>query len=296
MQQASALIRPMRPDDVAAAEAVSAEAFLDLERRLAAPGDPEPQRRTPARATQWRTRTEHLLGTDPGGCWVAERDGTMLGFATSYRRETTWILATYAVLPGRQGAGIGTALLDAALTHSQGCLHGLLAASDDPRALRRYRLAGFDLHPQLHLSGVLDRTAIPPIDHVREGRVGDIELMDSLDRRTRGAAHGADHAVLRSMFDLLVCDRTTGSGYVYHDRGRPMLLAASNRRTATRMLWAALALVPPGERVEIAHVTAANQWALDVATAGRLSIGTAGHLALRGLRPPAPYLHHGTFL
>jgi len=286
----------MRPDDVEHAEAVSAEAFLDLERRLARPGDPEPRRRSPARAAQWRTRTEHFLATGADGCWVAERAGTMLGFATSYRRETTWILATYAVRPGLQGAGIGTALLDAALTHSRGCLHGLFAASDDPRALRRYRLTGFDLHPQFHLGGELDRSAIPPLDHVREGTVGDTELMDSLDRRTRGAAHGEDHTVLRSMFDLLVCDHTTGSGYVYHEGGQPMLLAASNRRTATRLLWAALALVPPGTSVEIAHVTAANQWALDVAVAGRLSISTAGHLAVRGLQPPAPYIPHGTFL
>lgn len=286
----------MRPEDITAAEDVSARAFLDLERRLSRPGDAEPQRRSHARAAKWRTRTEHFLSTDPAGCWVAERDGTMLGFATSYRRETTWILATYTVLPGRQGAGIGTALLDAALTHSRGCLHGLFAASDDPRALRRYRIAGFDLHPQFHITGVLDRTAIPAIEHVREGSAGDTELLDSLDRRTRGAAHDGDHGVLRSMFDLLVCDHPTGSGYVYHEGGRPMLLAASNRRTATRLLWAALALVPPGDEVEIAHVTAANQWVLDIAVAGRLSIGTAGHLALRGLKPPAPYLHHGTFL
>ena len=39
----------------------------------------------------------------------------MLGFATSYTRELMWILASYAVRPGLQGAGIGAQLLAAAL-------------------------------------------------------------------------------------------------------------------------------------------------------------------------------------
>ncbi len=50
--------------------------------------------------------------------------------------------------------------------------------------------------------------------------------------------------MLRS-WRLLVSDTTTGSGYAYVDeRGRLALLAASNRRTATRLLWAALAEAP----------------------------------------------------
>ena len=61
-----------------------------------------------------------------------------------------WILATYAVRPGLQGQGIGKALLAAALHHGRGCLRGMLSASADPKAVRRYRAAGFSLHPQMY--------------------------------------------------------------------------------------------------------------------------------------------------
>ena len=72
-----------------------------------------------------------------------------------------WVLATYVVRPDAQGQGIGKALLAAALHHGRGCLRGMLASSADPKAARRYRQAGFSLHPQMTLSGTVDRSAIP---------------------------------------------------------------------------------------------------------------------------------------
>ena len=46
----------------------------------------------------------------------------------------------------------------------------------------------------------------------------------------------------------------------------------------------------------MAHVTAANEWAVDVGLACRLQVWTSGYLALRGMKPPTPYLHSGHFL
>jgi hypothetical protein len=94
---------------------------------------------------------------------------------------------------------------------------------------------------------------------------------------------------------LLVSDTSTGAGYAYLDeRGRLGLLAASNRRTASRLLWAALAEGP--EQGAVPHVTAANQWALDVGFAARLTLHQEGYLGLRGMKPPAPYVHNGALL
>ncbi len=240
-------------------------------------------------------RTQHFLTTDAGGCWVAEVDDEMVGFATSIRREGTWILATYAVLPGLQGRGIGAQVLAAALTHSQGCLHGMLSSSSDPRAVRRYLLAGFTLHPQMFLRGTLDRTSIPAVEKVREGSAADVDLLDSIDRHARGAGHGPDHSFMTSTWRLIVSDTTTGSGYAYlGPNGEVNLLAATNRRTATRLLWAALADGP--DEVTISHVTAANAWAIDVGIAARLDLHQEGYLALRGMHPPTPYLHNGAML
>jgi GNAT superfamily N-acetyltransferase len=291
------VIRPMRAEDVPVAEELSLGAYTASERYEPAADHATSPRHTPARAGQWIGRTSHVLGTDPGGCWVAERDETMLGFAVSLRRDLLWILSSYAVRTDLQGQGIGRPLLEAAMSYSRGCLRGMLASSSDPKAFRRYRKAGFTLHPQLHLAGVPDRSAIPVVEHVRDGTPGDVDLMDSLDRQRRDAAHGPDHEVLSSLHRLLVTDHRTGSGYVYlRDSGSPALLAASNRRAATGLLWAAIAAAPSGEAVEVAHVTTANEWAVDVGLDAGLAVSTRGYLALRGMRPPMPYLHHGSLL
>ncbi|HEX5862291.1 MAG TPA: GNAT family N-acetyltransferase [Nocardioides sp.] len=290
-------IRPMQPGDVPVVERLSAEGFHELDVRTYQRDWPEPSLRSPERARAWEARTRHFLGTDPGGCWVAEGDDGIVGFATSVNRELMWILASYAVRPHLQGQGIGLQLLAAALHHGRGCLRGMLAASSDPKAVRRYRLAGFDLHPQMLLWGTVPRAVIPVVDRVRDGSPADVDLMDSIDRRTRGAAHGSDHELLLREFRLLVADRGTGSGYVYADgSGAPVLLAATNRRTATDLAWAALAGSDPDRPVDIAHVTAENQWLVDVGLAARMEVHQRGYLALRHMKPPQPYLHHGSFL
>jgi GNAT superfamily N-acetyltransferase len=274
---------------------VSDEGFLELDSRSARPDGPPAARRSERHRAVWMERTRHFLQHDPGGCWVAEDDSGIVGIATSLRRETLWCLATYAVLPDRQGQGIGKPLMAAAMQHGRSCTRAMLSASSDARAARIYRQAGFDLHPQMYLRGTVDRDTIPVLEKVRDGSAADIDLMDSLDRAARGAGHGVDHELMLRFWRLLVSDTSTGAGYAYLDeRGRLGLLAASNRRTATRLLWAALA-EGPAEAV-VPHVTAANQWVLDVCLAARLTLHQEGYLGLRGMKPPAPYVHNGALL
>lgn len=291
------LIRPMRDDDVPLLERLSAEGFHELDTRTSQRAWPEPILRPARQVEPWIRRTRHFLLTDPGGCWVAEAAGETVGFATSYNRELMWLLASFVVRPRLQGAGVGRQLLAAALHHGRGCLRGMLAASDDPKAARRYRLAGFTLHPEMFLTGAVPRDVLPVVERVREGSAGDLDLMDSIDRRTRGAAHGPDHDLLLQTYRLLVTDRTTGSGYAYVDEsGSPVLIAATQRRTATALMWEALAGSDPDTPVDVGHITAANEWAIDVGMAARMSLHQRGYLALRNMRPPAPYLHHASFL
>jgi hypothetical protein len=61
-------------------------------------------------------------------------------------------------------------------------------------------------------------------------------------------------------------------------------------------MWEALASSPPGEQLSVRHITAANAWALDVGVAARLAIYQNGYLCVRRMKPPAPYLHHGSLL
>lgn len=291
-------IRPLRAEDVPAVERVQEAGFAALDARTLPRDQPLPPRRTPEENEPWADRARHLLRTDPDGCWVAERgDGEVVGYALALRRETLWVLASFVVRPDEQGRGVGTQLLAAAAQHGRGCLRAALSASADPAAVRRYRTAGFDLHPQMVLHGRVDRALLPVVRHVRAGTDGDRDLLDSLDRRARHAAHGVDHELLGRQLRLLVVDRPAGQGYAYVDAtGAPRLLAATDRRTARALAWEALAASSPDVAVSVPHVTAANQWALDVGLEARLAVGTAGYLAVRGLRPPAPYVHHGSLL
>ena len=216
-----AVIRPMHPEDVALAERLSAESFHELEGRQSRRSDPEPRLRPPERAAGWVDRTQHLLRTDPGGCWVAEDETGLVGIATSFNREKCWFLGTYAVRPSQQGRGIGKALMAAALHHGRGSLRGMLSGSSDPKAARVYRQAGFSLHPQMYLMGNVDRSAIPVIEKVREGSAGDFELMDSIDRRTRGSAHGPDHELMLG---------AVAAGRVRHQHGVGLRLRRPPRR------------------------------------------------------------------
>jgi GNAT superfamily N-acetyltransferase len=282
----------MAVDDLPAAERVTAVGFHELDTRMFRRAWPEPTLRPPTRGAKWMARTRHLLGTDPGGCWVAENDTEMLGVVVSFEREKMWLLASYAVVPGSQGLGLGKALLAPALEYGRGSLRGMVNASNDPKAVRRYHAAGFEMYPQMFLRGAPDRTRIPVIEKVREGGPGDVDLMDSVDRRTRGAAHGPDHEILMQQYRLVVSDTSTGQGYAYLDDGTA-LLAATDRRTAARLLWEAIA---SSDDVLIGHITAENGWAVDVGLAAGLELDQAGFLALRHMRPPAPYLSHGALL
>jgi GNAT superfamily N-acetyltransferase len=282
----------MTVEDAPAAERVTAIGFHELDTRMFRRSWPDPQLRPPERGVHWAARARHLVSSDPGGCWVAERDDQLLGVVISFVREKLWLLASYAVVPEAQGLGLGKALLAPALEYGRGCLRGMLNASSDPKALRRYHAAGFRLHPHMFVRGAPDRSQIPVVEKVREGTENDIDLMDSVDRRTRGAAHGADHLLLMQQFRLVVSESSSAQGYAYLDRG-VALLAATDRRTASRMMWEAIA---SSDDVVVGHITPENAWAVDVGLAARLELHQEGYLALRNMRPPTPYLPHGALM
>lgn len=280
--------------DLARAERTSSETFYvsdQLSRRV---NEPEPRPRDAAGAEKWIERMRYYLDVDPAGCWVAEDDGAIIGFAISQNRDRFWYLATYGVLPDRQGEGVGRLLMDAVLSHADG-RQGMFSSTVHPGATRRYRLAGFTLHPQLRMVGNVDRSTLPAISGLRDGTADDFGWMDRLDTELRGAGHGPDHAYLMKTMRLVVSKAETRRGYVYiDDAGRAALLAAADTGTAGELLWEALASAT-GETL-VNCITTANHWAVDVGLAARLDIGQEGYLAVRGMMDPRPYLASGHFL
>lgn len=285
-------IRPMTVADVPVCAAISDDAFLAVDLAMHRPGLPPPRPRTAAHTARWIARTTVTVTTDPDGCVVAEDGGDVVGFATGFRREQVWCLATYAVRPALQGRGIGRQLLDAALAHAEPCPRWLLSASADPAAGHRYRLAGFTLVPQSSFFGPVVPAALPADHGVRAGDAADRAWIDELDRAIRGGSHAPDRAALEASGTLLVCDDR--SGYAYADPGGVALLAAGDAASAERLLVRALRDAGPGFALH--HVTEANPWARDLALAAGMTQAPRGHLGVRGMAAPAAYIHHGSLL
>jgi ribosomal protein S18 acetylase RimI-like enzyme len=272
------LARPMTGDDLPAAAAVSAASFgLDLSEESV--------------ARNWRGRVAHLLGTDPGGAFVAEQRGRVIGVSQAMRRERLWCLSLLSVEPGVQSAGAGRALLGRALGYAAATDVGLIVSSNDPRALRLYAASGFSLIPTFHAEGSIDRRALPrPDPGVRECD-GDLDALAPISREVRGAAHTRELEYARGRGARVM--RLGSRGFVVAQPGQGVwLLAARDEPAATTLLWSALALTGEAERPAIRWITGGQGWAVDVAVRARLRISASGALGVRGrpgtLRPFIP--------
>ncbi|MEP6665446.1 MAG: GNAT family N-acetyltransferase, partial [Nocardioidaceae bacterium] len=245
-----------------------------------------------------RVRLNHLIAQDQPGCWVAEsEDGCVSGAVAALLREGMWGLSTYAVEPGLQTRGVGKGLLETALTYGPADAPGFICSSHDVRAIRRYRLAGFDVHPTMLMWGHVARSALPSGIDVRQGRPDDVELLDEIDRASRGAGHGVDHTILVDQYRLVIVERGSSRAYTYvYGSGAPYLLAATDLDAAKRALWVALAASAPDVPIDFGYLTARHGWAVDVGLRAGLELHNRGFLALRGMTPPAAYLPSGHFL
>ena len=107
--------------------------------------------------------------------------------------------------------------------------------------------------------------------------------MDSVDRQVRGAAHGVDHEMLAA--HLPAAWWSTGRparATPTSPSGAPYLLAATNRRTATDLLWETLAAATPDVPVSVAHVTAGERVGRRRRDGVPDGAVDRGYLALRG--------------
>jgi GNAT superfamily N-acetyltransferase len=250
------------------------------------------------RARRGRQRAEHVLATDPGGNFVAVDDsGAIVGVSIAVVREGVWVLSQLAVLPALQSRQLGRKLIDAALSYGDGVRGRLIASSQDPRAMRRYRRAGLDLLPCVCADGALLAASIPNGLKSRPATLpADQELCDRVSRHVRGAAHGPDvEALLDSHGDVLLAH--DDGGWAVARDGAPMVLAAVDEQIARDLLWSVFASGPRGATVHVANMTAAQQWAIDVSLEAGLALSPDGPLFASGeVGPLAPYLPSGPYL
>ena len=281
-------VRPMRKDDVGAAYEMASIAFADGE---------ELANRTQEEVEVRISRYENLLGHDPDGCWVAEENGRVVGAAVSGVREGLWVLSLFVVDEGSRGAGIGGGLMRAALAYGEGCEAGMIASSTHPAAMRSYANAGFVLHPTFTAKGKVRHENIPDTPNVREGGKDDLDLAADVDRQLRGAAHGVDLEFMLTRTKILVADGARGRGYVVVQEDGVCLLGATDRETASELLWASLAMISPGGEIEVRWITASQDWAVRVVLDAGLDLHPDGPICVKGNPGPlTPYLPSGPFL
>jgi hypothetical protein len=188
-------------------------------------------------------------------------------------------------------------LLDAALSYGKGSRARIILSSDDPRALRRYALAGFTLLPALHATGTI-RAPLPTEGHVRDGSLADLELCAVASRHVRGAAHTIDiPALMRVGSRLWICDDERGVGFATGREGTPSLVAATSDRVAADLLRTVLSDAPPRSEITVESISHAQQWAIEVALEAGLSLQGIGAVFVNGdVGPMTPYLPSGAYL
>ena len=224
-------VRPLEASDIDAVHDVTVAAFQDLNRRFGEPIEPA----GPLASSQ--IRKGRLLATDPGGAWVADRRGEVVGCSLGIVRDGVWGLSLLVVSPDAQSTGVGRELLARAWEHGRDARGWIILASRDPRALRSYARLGMDLHPAMAARGRPRRVPAPP--EVRPGTSDDLPLTDDVDRAVRRAAHGEDLvALLEAGGEMLVLPER---GYAVVRDGAIRLLAAHDEAGAAILLRACLA-------------------------------------------------------
>jgi GNAT superfamily N-acetyltransferase len=286
-------VRPMRTEDI---EGVGAVVRAADEAALREAGE-EITPPTPEQEAQFNKGTQRFIDDDPQGAWVAVDGDTVVGMAEAIRRDWFWGLSMLFVHPDSQSHGVGRLLIDKTLAYAEGATVRMIMTSPDPRALRRYSLAGLDIHPAVEASGVVDRSAIPADLRGREGSDGDLDLIDDVDRGLLGRSRRNDveFAMGGAGAVLDVIDDDKGRGFILLRKAHVTMLGATDEDTATQLLWRALARTGE-EKASLYCMTAAQDWAVRVCLAARLKVVGAGPLFISGMdHPPGPWIPSGWY-
>src|SRR5580704_9930114 len=205
-------LRPMTLEDVEAAMAV-----VEAADAAQAEAGQLPPRTPPSDAQLEASREGHarFVQRDGPGAWVAVSEGQVVGVAESVRRESFWGLSMLFVHPAFQSRGVGGRLLEAAMGYAAGATQRMIQSSPDPRAMRRYFLAGLAMHPTAEMGGKPYRSAIPPSLPGRDGDEGDLELVAEVEARLgRSRTEDVAFGLRDERCRIDVVDRAPGRGWV----------------------------------------------------------------------------------
>ena len=294
---AEIVIRPMEEDDVAPATESAWHPLREASIRYH--HEEMPDERPADTITRSEYRVDHIRRHDPGGSWVADRDGDIVGCALATKREGIWFLSLLAVSTDVQSMGVGKRLLDASLTYADDAKGAWIMSSLDPRALHRYGSAGFALHLGYETKANVDRSLLIAEPKVREGSYDtDADWIDDLARAIRGAGYGVDlEAYKFRETRMLVLEDGNDRAYSFIGAKSLWNLGATSPAIASRMLMASVAegMGKDGE-FSFASLTSNQQWAIDVALTLKMPLVPGVSICTRGnMGPLTPYIPNGAY-
>lgn len=265
----SFVVRPASADELAPAEDLVVRSINDLTVRhgfglVAASRSPDFQ--------------AFCLRDDPRGVWLAEDNGEIVGFALSWVCGRLWFLAELFVAPGRQGQGIGNALLGRTMLHAS-----KTGATEKCLITFAFNVVSQGLYVQhgllprvpIHLCSAgrasLMRLAQGPALHATPIRTtaGDLELLQQLDVSTLGVSREKHHRYLLGdpkMEGMFLEDGGECVGYAYvAATGHIGPLAVMHAHAMPGAFRAALAIAVAGRARQISVFVPGTNDALSIA-------------------------------
>lgn len=291
------LVRPMTSDDLDRVVKIARRAYdediTDLQDARGIEPWADPKQVDPAgeRITS-HTLAQHILTTDPQLCLVVEDGGKIRGASMAVDREGTIVMSMSAVPPKHQGQGYALALIERlrSLVDTRMRAMAVVRAAETIKTLFPWN---FDVHPSMRAEGEIRRDQLPALRFVRDGDENDLDMLEFIDRRLRGASRGADHSLFLGGARLFIAEDKSARGYAYaHPNGAPLTVAASTTALARELLFACLASGTPGNAPVVRNITGEQRWAFDVVRRLGMDLHIAGPVIVRGMALPSPYLPH----
>ncbi len=147
----------------------------------------------------------HLLTTDPEGCWVAEIDGLVVGYAQGYVRGDVWYLSQLFVQPDVHALGAGQGALQRSQEYGRqrGAKVFAVSSSTAHSAQALYMRHGmYAIGINYHLRGAVEPLLRLPEPDAHQKRVVDCsgwqDRIADLDLEVWGGERRPEHALFLS--------------------------------------------------------------------------------------------------
>ena len=167
------------------------------------------------------------LKDDPGGLWIAEDGGNLLGFAWSWVCGDVWFLSQLFVDPAQQGRGIGNELLKLTLEHARksGAAHKALITFTLNRVSQGLYMR-YGLFPKMPIyffdtarEGLMEKLLESPLRSIPiDDSAATMERLAEIDSRAIGVPREKHHRYLLNdpaTTGVLLCAGSEVVGYSY---------------------------------------------------------------------------------